>query len=438
MAVRGELAGAAPRGRTIASPPTLVDWRHAPRPASLRLADRARARRRRDRRPAPATPSLPRRGRRGGRPRCAALPARRIATRGRRPTRVARHDRGRASRASRTGGDLRPETTRARGGGRRARHARRAGRASDDPRCRRVSQRRLPRRELEQLLPPSEAREFRGDVVVHDAADPDLVELDLEDGSRAAVARALAEADFAVAVSSAETIVRGGPGAFLAACDAATVRRSAGADSLVQAAGEPAWELALAVESALAARRSAVRRLPRPRPPSTHRTLPGLPSRPGVARARLTLAAPQALLAPSRGASTEHPARPGSRPRRDRGFRRHALGRARRGAAPRRSSCARSTSTSRSTRSSSACRGSARTTRASRSTRSRRRRSTLGFAMRLWRDAFPIAADGTLVLVHSLTRSFAPIVHEPYRRLFDALAAGGPTALGAAERRGRQ
>jgi hypothetical protein len=58
---------------------------------------------------------------------------------------------------------------------------------------------------------------------------------------------------------------------------------------------------------------------------------------------------------------------------------------------------------------------------------------TLGFALRLWRDAFPIADDGTLVLVHSLTRSFAHVVHEPYRALFDALAAGGPAALGAAE-----
>src|SRR5881396_1228261 len=81
-------------------------------------------------------------------------------------------------------------------------------------------ERRLPRRDVEQLLPPPEAREFRGNVVVHDAADPGLVELHLEDGSKAAVARALAEADVVVTVSSAETIVRGGPGALLAACDA--------------------------------------------------------------------------------------------------------------------------------------------------------------------------------------------------------------------------
>ena len=32
---------------------------------------------------------------------------------------------------------------------------------------------------------------------------------------------------------------------------------------------------------------------------------------------------------------------------------------------------------------------------------------SLGFALRLWRDAFPVGDGGTLVLVHSLTRSFA-------------------------------
>ena len=57
-----------------------------------------------------------------------------------------------------------------------------------------------------------------------------------------------------VVLSSAETVVHGGPAALLAACDAATVRRGAAADSLVQAAGEPVWELALGVEEALRSR----------------------------------------------------------------------------------------------------------------------------------------------------------------------------------------
>jgi Lactate racemase N-terminal domain len=293
-------------------------------------------------------------------------------------------------------------------------------------------ERRLPRRELEQVLPPSEAREFRGDVVVHDAADPGLVELDLEDGSRATVARELAEADFVVTVSSAETIVRGGPGAFLAACDALTVRRSAGADSLVQAAGEPAWELALAVESALAARvrlfgvslvldhprltgrfrsfphdpaslehvsRSPLRRLYSLLPGGLRRSILRDQARvlvataafggtPSVAHAEALLRAVElraidldtpvdALVLGVPWIGPHYPREPLNP------FTAAAL--------------------------------------------------TLGFALRLWRDAFPIAEDGTLVLVHSLTRSFAHVVHEPYRALFDALAAGGPAALGAAE-----
>ena len=58
---------------------------------------------------------------------------------------------------------------------------------------------------------------------------------------------------------------------------------------------------------------------------------------------------------------------------------------------------------------------------------------TLGLALRLWRDAFPVADDGTVVLVHSLMRSFAHRVHDPYRAMFDALAAGGPDGLDTAE-----
>ena len=55
----------------------------------------------------------------------------------------------------------------------------------------------------------------------------------------------------------------------------------------------------------------------------------------------------------------------------------------------------------------------------------------LGHALRHWRDAFPVREDGTLVLVHPLTRSFAHGTQAPYRALFDELAAGGP--LEAAE-----
>ncbi|MGH3128578.1 MAG: hypothetical protein ACRDPX_11710, partial [Gaiellaceae bacterium] len=49
----------------------------------------------------------------------------------------------------------------------------------------------------------------------------------------------------------------------------------------------------------------------------------------------------------------------------------------------------------------------------------------LGHALRQWRDAFPVRQGGTLVLVHSLTRSFAHGTQAPYRLLFDELRAGG-------------
>ena len=114
--------------------------------------------------------------------------------------------------------------------------------------------RKLAHRDLERLLPPPQARAFRGRVVVHDASDPDLVPVRVRDGSTTCVNSALGDTDLVVVLSSAETVSHGGPAALLAACDAATVRRGAAADSLVQAAGEPVWELALGVEEALRSR----------------------------------------------------------------------------------------------------------------------------------------------------------------------------------------
>ncbi|MGH3128713.1 MAG: lactate racemase domain-containing protein, partial [Gaiellaceae bacterium] len=110
--------------------------------------------------------------------------------------------------------------------------------------------RRAGRQELERLLPPPQARAFRGRVLVHDAAAPDLESLVGETSINPVVA----DADLVLVVSSAESVVHGGPGALIAACDAATVRRTATARSLVQASGEPAWQLALAVEEAVSAR----------------------------------------------------------------------------------------------------------------------------------------------------------------------------------------
>ena len=101
------------------------------------------------------------------------------------------------------------------------------------------------------LLPPTFARSFRGSVVVHDTESADLVPvLERRDGVR--INRAVVESDVTVVVGAAETVLHGGPGSLLAAADSRTVRRVAGADSLLEAAGGPEWALALAVESAVA------------------------------------------------------------------------------------------------------------------------------------------------------------------------------------------
>ena len=47
----------------------------------------------------------------------------------------------------------------------------------------------------------------------------------------------------------------------------------------------------------------------------------------------------------------------------------------------------------------------------------------LGLALRLRRGDFPIRRDGTLVLLHALTRTFEPGRQEPYLAMFNALRA---------------
>jgi hypothetical protein len=113
---------------------------------------------------------------------------------------------------------------------------------------------RMDQRGLERLLPPPEARSFRGRVLVHDAEDPSLVPIADWEGATVRVHPAIAESDLVVVVGAAETVLHGGPGTLLAACDAATVRRAAGIDSLVEAAGAPEWDLALQIERALVQR----------------------------------------------------------------------------------------------------------------------------------------------------------------------------------------
>ena len=279
--------------------------------------------------------------------------------------------------------------------------------------------RKAGRPELERLLPPPQARAFRGRVLVHDAADPDLVPLVGE----TRVNRALVEADLVLPVSSAETVVHGGPGSLLAACDARTVRRGATARSLVQASGEPVWQLALSVEAALSARSallgvSLVLDHPRlagrfrgyPHEPGSLQHVATSPFRrlysllPGAVRRGIlrdqhrTLAATAVFAGPPSVAHAEALVRTIGL----RGIRIEepldavVVGVPWVGANMPREPLNPITSAG----------------------------IALGHALRHWRDAPPVRSGGTLVLVHSLTRSFAHGTEDPYRALFEELRTG--------------
>jgi len=283
--------------------------------------------------------------------------------------------------------------------------------------------RKLPRRDLERLLPPPQARDFRGRVLVHDAADPALRELDLGEGRRGAINAAIVEAALVVVVSSAETVLQGGPAALVSACDAETIRGSATADSLLQAAGSRAWQLALGVERAVTAHgplhgvslvldhprlagrfrgyphdersfdhvaRSPLRRLYSLLPASLRRGLlrdlqrtiaatDAFAGTPSVAHAEALLRTVEL-----RGVPLGEPldvlvvGSPWIGPHVPRELLNPITSAA----------------------------------------------MSLGIVLRTWLDAFPVTDGGTLVLVHALTRSFAHGTQGPYRRLFDALASG--------------
>jgi len=288
--------------------------------------------------------------------------------------------------------------------------------------------RRIGRKELERLLPPPQARAFRGQVVVHDATAADLVAI--ADGIR--INPAVVGGDLVVVVSSAETVVHGGPGALLAACDAETVRSAAAVRSLVQASGEPAWELALTIEAAVA-------------------------SRVGLLGVSLVLDHPRLAGRfrdyPHESAALEHVARSPFR-------RLYSLlpATARRGILD---------DQGRTLATTAVFAGTPSVAHAEALVRAVELRGTqldepldaivvgvpwigphvpreslnpitsaavvLGLALRQWRDAFPVRDGGTLVLVHSLTRSFEHGSEDPYRSLFDALRAGDADSVAGAE-----
>jgi Lactate racemase N-terminal domain len=111
--------------------------------------------------------------------------------------------------------------------------------------------RRANRAGIAALVTPELRRRFHGTLAVHDAADPALAGIPAE-APRVRLARELVETDLVVVVSAAETVLHGGPATLLAAADAET-QRHATAASLLETSGSEGWRSATLVERALAA-----------------------------------------------------------------------------------------------------------------------------------------------------------------------------------------
>jgi hypothetical protein len=117
--------------------------------------------------------------------------------------------------------------------------------------------RRLRRREIEGLLQPARARSFHGRVVVHDCESEELVHIGDATGVPLRVNASLVEADVVLTVTAAETVLHGGAGTLLAASGVEALR-AADAVSLLESAGSRGWQLGLAIERALAPRVPAI------------------------------------------------------------------------------------------------------------------------------------------------------------------------------------
>jgi len=296
-------------------------------------------------------------------------------------------------------------------------------------------ERRASRREVEAVLRPMQARDFRGAVVVHDAAGTDLLPIELPGGPSASIHRALLETDLVVCVTAAETSERGGACAFLASCGAGTITATRPAPSLLASSHSAVGTLATTIATTLsrrapvigvslvldhphltggyrgypsspqavaALRRSPIRRL--------LNLLPGVLREQALQRLGREVAAVGVLAGPPAVAHAEALLRGVS-------LRGTPLvgqldtivvplpwGGIHEPREPLNPITAAATG--------------------------------LGHAMRLWRDASPLAEGGTIVLLHDLRRAFGAGPQAPYRALFQVLRDGGSDEQLAAGRDG--
>lgn len=298
--------------------------------------------------------------------------------------------------------------------------------------------RRAGAREIEALVPPELARRFRGTLEVHDAAAPDLVDLGMAGRIPLRVNRALVETDLVVAVTAAESVLHGGPASLVAASGVEALR-AAGAYSLLETAASHGWRLGIELEKVLSTRVPLIGASLSLNPPVVTGAFHGYPHdlraleriaaspvrlvfrlAPGFVRTRLLASIPRELSATSvlagppsvahveallraveaRAATLDEPLDvavvgiPATTPHLPRERPNPVLA---------------------------AYLG-------------------LGFALRLWRDAFPIADGGTAILVSPFDRRFPHPSQSPYRTFFNALRALGsraatePQELAAVER----
>jgi len=282
---------------------------------------------------------------------------------------------------------------------------------------------RAGRRELEAILRPTRARDFRGSVVVHDASSADLLPLELQGAPPVRIHTALLDADLIVCVTAAETSERGGACALLGACAAEAISSTLPAPSLLAPSLSPTGVLAGKIAAALA-RHTALAGvsivLDHPRLTGSYRGYPSSPDAvAALARSPLRRLV-NGLPAPLRNRTLEHLARkltavavfagPPAVSHAEALLRGIAL----RGTpvaglldtivvplpwkSPHEPREPLNPITAAAT--------------------------GLGHALRLWRDASPLREGGTVVLLHDLRRTFGTGPQAPHRTLFHVLREG--------------
>jgi hypothetical protein len=292
--------------------------------------------------------------------------------------------------------------------------------------------RRVDARRLEALFSPEFARRFHGHVEVHDVERDDLVHVGESGSIPLRVNPALVNADLVLTVTTAETILHGGPAALVSASSADAIRAS-GAYSLLETAASQGWRIAVDLERELA------RRVP-------------------LIGASLVLNHPRLG-----GALRGYPYEADAVDRIARSPARHLFG-----ALPARMRGAVLRSLPSELSAAAAFAGPPSVAHAEALLRGVELRSAsldgqldvlcigipaatpylpreppnpllaaylgLALALRLWRDSFPIADGGTVILMHRFRRHFAHPTQQPYRIFFGAARFGrDPEALASAE-----